>query len=149
MGFVLSFDTDKTIAVVVSKDSAVHCTEEEYEQYQQTLDESLLHLDGEPTRFILKKTLAYKDTQRVINAQMSFDEETKKPKMNAAFFMEEVRCALVGMTGPGSDGFKKDPDGCAASGIVNYLYNAGVLMDLFNARKNVSGDSDAELSKKS
>ena len=42
--------TDTTIKVVVSKDTAVNCSDEDYEKYTETLDESLLNLQAEPTR---------------------------------------------------------------------------------------------------
>jgi hypothetical protein len=46
------------------------------------------------------------------------------------------------MEGPGSEGFKKDKDGYASMEVVNALYNAGVLMDLYNARRTAAGESD-------
>jgi len=50
--------------------------------------------------------------------------------------MDEVRCALVGIEGPSSDAFKKDKnDGYADAQLINYLYNRGVLMDLYNGRR--------------
>jgi hypothetical protein len=141
MGFLLNMDTASTVSVIVSKDSSIKGVQEGvYEEYLKDLDESKLSFDGEPTRFILKKTLPYKDSKRVMNSQVSFDDG--KPSVNISFILDEVRCALVGMEGPGSEGFKKDKDGYASMEVVNALYNAGVLMDLYNARRTAAGESD-------
>jgi hypothetical protein len=147
MGFMLNMDTDKTVSIIVSKDSAIKgVSEEVYEKYLETLDESILPIEGEPTRFLMRKTLPYKETKRVMNSQVSF--KGGKPSVNISFMMDEVRYALVGIEGPGAEGFKKDPDGYAAQDVVNALYNAGVLMDLYHGRKNASGE-DVDASKKS
>ena len=143
-------DTEKTVSIIVSKDvSLKHVSEEDYEDYLEDLDESKLNLaeDATPTRFVLKKILPYKDTKRVMNSQMSFEDG--KAQVNISFMMEEVRLALVGMEGPGAESFKKDKDdGGADQGIVNALYNSGVLMDLYNGRRNAAGEG-VEASKKS
>lgn len=147
MGFTLNMDTDKTVSIIVSKDSSISGVEDEvYEKYLEDLDESLLPIQGEPTRFLMKKTLPYKDTKRVMNSQVSFIDG--KPNVNISFIMDEVRCALVGMEGPGAEAFVKDKDGYASMDVVNSLYNAGVLMDLYNGRRSAVGDSDG-VSKKS
>ena len=147
MGFTLNMDTDKTVSIIVSKDSSISGVEDEvYEKYLEDLDESLLPIQGEPTRFLMKKTLPYKDTKRVMNSQVSFIDG--KPNVNISFIMDEVRCALVGMEGPGAEAFVKDKDGYASMDVVNSLYNAGVLMDLYNGRRSAAGDSDG-VSKKS
>jgi hypothetical protein len=148
MGFLLNMDTDKTVSVIVSKDSSIKgVTEEAYESYLKDLDESKLTITGLSTRFIMKRTLPYKDTKRVMNSQVSFDDG--QAKVNISYLMDEVRCALVGMEGPGAEAFKKDKDGYASMDVVNALYNSGVLMDLYNARKNAAGESSGEVPKKS
>lgn len=149
MAFNLEMDTDKTVSIIVSKDSSIKgVSEEVYERYLEGLDESVLPIQGEPTRFIMKKTLPYRDTKRVMNSQVSFQDG--KPKVNISFIMDEVRCALVGMEGPGSEGFRKDKtDGYADREVVNSLYNAGVLMDLYNGRRNVVGATVEDVPKKS
>jgi hypothetical protein len=148
MGFLLNMDTDKTVSVIVSKDSSIKgVTEEAYESYLKDLDESKLTINGPSTRFIMKRTLPYKDTKRVMNSQVSFDDG--QAKVNISYLMDEVRCALVGMEGPGAESFKKDKDGYASMDVVNALYNSGVLMDLYNARKNAAGESSEEVPKKS
>lgn len=144
MAFELEMDTKKTVSVIVSKDSSISATsDEDYDSYLEDLDETKLTIEGEPTRFILKQTLPYKDTKRVMNSQVSIGEDNK-PQINISFMMDEVRCALVGMEGPGSGAFVKDKDGYAAQDIVNALHNRGVLMDLYNARKNAAGESEED-----
>lgn len=148
MAFMLNMDTDKTVSIIVSKDSSIKgVSEDVYEEYLKTLDESKLPIQGTPTKFILKRTLPYKDTKRVMNSQVSF--EGGKASVNISFIMDEVRCALVGMEGPGSEAFTKDKDGYASMEVVNSLYNAGVLMDLYNGRRNAAGENDEEVPKKS
>jgi hypothetical protein len=148
MAFLLNMDTDKTVSVIVSKDSSIKgVSEEVYEQYLKDLDEAKLPIQGPSTKFVLKKTLPYKDTKRVMNSQVSFDEG--KASVNISFIMDEVRCALVGMEGPGSEFFKKDKDGYASMDVVNALYNGGVLMDLYNARRNAAGETVEDVPKKS
>jgi len=151
MSFDFDLDTKTTIKVIVSKDSAIKGTDEkDYEKYLETLDESLLtFVEGkEPTRFVLLKTLEYRDTKRVMNSQISVDGD--KPKVNISFMLEEVRCSLVDIEGSKVK-WVQDTDKKCARAIVNSLYNAGVMMDLYNARKNASGaeTSTEEDSKKS
>ncbi len=142
MGFTLNMDTDKTVSVIVSKDSSIKgVSEEVYEDYLKELDESLLTFNGEPARFKLRLTLPYRDTKRVMNSQVSFEDG--KPSVNISFIMEEVRCALVGMEGPGSEAFQLEK-GTATKEVVNSLYNAGVLMDLYNGRRNATGDNEED-----
>jgi len=148
MAFLLNMDTDKTVSVIVSKDSSIKgVADEVYEQYLKDLDESKLPIQGPSTKFIMKRTLPYKDTKRVMNSQVSFDDG--KASVNISFIMDEVRCALVGMEGPGAEAFKKDKDGYASMDVVNSLYNSGVMMDLYNARRNSAGEGTADLPKKS
>lgn len=148
MSFLLNMDTEKTVTVIVSKDSSIKgVSEEAYEEYLKDLDESKLKIEGPCTRFIMKRTLPYKDTKRVMNSQVSFEEG--KASVNISFIMDEVRCALVKMEGPGAEGFKKDKDGYASMDIVNALYNSGVLMDLYNGRRNASGEGEENVPKKS
>jgi len=82
-----------------------------------------------------------------MNSQVSFEDG--KASVNISFIMDEVRCALLSMEGPGSEAFKKDKDGYASMDIVNALYNAGVLMDLYNGRRNASGEGVEDVPKKS
>jgi len=142
MSFDLDLDTDKTISVIVSKDTAITGTEEDaYEKYLETLDEAYLNLQGIPTKFLMRKTLPYRDSKAIMNAQLTFEDN--KPKVNVSFIMDEVRCALIGIEGS-TTAFAKDTDGYCSKEIVNELYNRGVLMDLYNGRRSASGDGAAD-----
>jgi len=142
---------DTTIKVVVSKDTAVHCTEEEYEKYTESLDESLLHLEGDPTRFVLRKNLSYEASQKVMDAQASFVKG--KVQMNMSYVLEEVRASWVGVENPPDlspdrcINWKRESDGLANKQLVAGLQNAGVLMDLYKARQSF-GSNPSEGSKK-
>lgn len=143
-----------SVKVVVSKDSAVTCSSEDYDKYLETLDETLLNLSGAPTRFVLRKTLPYDAQQKVMNAQASY--EKGKVKINMAYVMEEVRLALVDIEHeedvPNINQlkYKKDSDGYCSKDLVAGLQGAGVLMDLYRARQNASGSPKADdLAKKS
>lgn len=142
---------DTTIKVVVSKDTAVNCSEDEYEKYTETLDESLLQLDGCPTRFILRKNLSYEASQKVMDAQASFVKG--KVQMNMSYVLEEVRAALIGVENPPdlskdeSIIWKRENDGLTNKQLVAGLQNAGVLMDLYKARQSF-GSNPGESAKK-
>jgi len=150
MSFTIE-SADSTMKVVVSKDNTVHCTDEEYEKYTETLDESLLHLDGEPTRFVLRKNLSYEASQKVMDAQASFVKG--KVQMNMSYVLEEVRAAWIGVENPPDLAkekciiWKRDNDGLANKQLVAGLQNAGVLMDLYKARQ-ASGSNPGENTKK-
>lgn len=142
---------DTTIKVVVSKDNAVHCTDDEYEKYTETLDESLLKLDGCPTRFVLRKNLSYEASQKVMDAQASFVKG--KVQMNMSYVLEEIRASWIGVENPPDlpkdqcITWKRENDGLANKGLVAGLQNAGVLMDLYKARQSF-GSAPAESAKK-
>jgi hypothetical protein len=143
---------DSTIKVVVSKDSAVNCSEEEYAKYAETLDESLLNLEGEPTRFVLRKNLTYEASQKVMDAQASFHKG--KVQMKMSYVMEEIRAAWVGVENPPELPkekhivWKRDNDGLANREQVAGLQNAGVLMDLYTSRQSFQATSGESAKKK-
>jgi hypothetical protein len=143
---------DSTIKVIVSKDNAVKCTEEEYEKYTETLDESLLNLEGEPTRFLLRKNLSYEASQKVMDAQASFHKG--KVQMKMSYVMEEVRAAWVGVENPTDLPkercivWKRDNDSLASRDLIAGLQNAGVLMDLYKCRQAFQATSGESAKKK-
>ena len=143
---------DATIKVVVSKDSAVNCTDDEYEKYTETLDESLLNLEGDPTRFVLKKNLTYEASQKVMDAQASFVKG--KVEMKMSYVLEEVRAAWIGVENPPDLAkdkciiWKRDNDGLSNKQLVAGLQNSGVLMDLYKARQSFGATSGDDAKKK-
>jgi hypothetical protein len=146
MGFELGLDKDETIKVIVRNDSSIKSTTDEvYAEYLKDLDESRLSIEGEPTRFVLKKHLSYGDTQHVMDSQISVGEDGK-PALKPSFLLEEVRRSWVGMEGPGSEVFQLQ-NGRAPRELVNKLYQKQALMDLYNARHNVVEGNGADVPK--
>lgn len=141
---------DETIEVISRVDSAIHADPEQYDQYLKTLDESFLQkVDGEePTRFVLRKILPFKLSQKVKNQQLAIKDG--EAQFQFASITEEVRCALVGIKNPAGlppeqqIEFKKAGDGGASEELVEALDAAGIVMDLYTARNYaVQKGSDA------
>lgn len=109
-----------------------------YGRYLDTLDESVLQLKADvlPTRFVLKKLLAFGVAQK-IKTQQSGVSADGKVEVRMGYIMDEVRAALVGVENPGSPSleFKKDADGYACKHLVALLESAGILNELFAARQ--------------
>jgi hypothetical protein len=142
MAFSIS-KPDQTIEAIVSKDSALDCTPEDYDAYLENLDEAKLKFKAgdEPTRFVMRKTLPYEASQKVMNSQASIDKG--KVTLNMSYVMEEVRLALVDIKNPSHlpgdqhIEFKRENDGYCSKALIAGLQAAGVLMDLFRARQAV------------
>ena len=151
MALLLS-KNDGVIKVISSKDSAVNCDDEAYELYQKDLDEELLELEGEPTRFVLKKGLNYKEQQAVKDAQVKMDG--KKFSVSLSYMMEEVRIALTGVDNPADLPldkqiiYKRASDGKASEDLIAMLESAGVVTELYTARQNSLGVLTDETKKK-
>lgn len=155
MALVLSLSKG-SIEVVVQKDAAITCSDEEYKQYTESFtkgagDESLLKLNGEPTRFVLRKTLPYEADLAIKDMQMSIDKGGE-PKMRSSFLVEEVRMAMIDIKNPSNAEspieFKRDADNYASKEIVQMLSNAGCIMDLWLAHNNAKGGGADKLKKK-
>ena len=151
MALLLS-KNDGVIKIISSKDSSVNCEEEAYELYQKCLDEELLELDGEPTRFVLKKGLNYKEQQAVKDAQVKMDG--KKFSVSLSYMMEEVRIALTGVENPSDLPldkqiiYKRASDGKASEDLIAMLESAGVVTELYTARQHALGVLTDETKKK-
>lgn len=139
MAFVLA-DDKGTIKVIVSGDSAVKCSPEEYQLYLKDLDESRLNLEGNPTRFVLKKRLDYKTHQLLIRAQAKV--VGNKIQTDLASILEEVRIRLIDIENPADlppeqhVKFIKDKDGYADKELIAALYSFGAVMEMQVAVKN-------------
>lgn len=140
MGVSLSGGDLKVILQI--DDSLDDVSEEEYEAYLATLDESQLRFkDGmTPTRFVVKKVLNYEMSGDIKNKQIKFNKGqvdiTPGTSMN-----EEVRVSLIGIEHPeGSDPgelvFSKEKDGYASKKLIALLDAYNQLVPLYNARKN-------------
>jgi len=144
---------NETYKVVLRIDSAVGCSAEEYDRYLETLDESLLKLKEEPTRFVMRKVLPYRLASQVQDMQFGF--EKNEVKVRSSFMLEEVRCSLVGIENPPhipeseKIEFKAHGDGGASEDLMASLGAAGVAMDLYKTRQAFSPKKDQEDLKKS
>lgn len=148
MAIMLSKISDGNIEVISKIDSALKdITDEQYSEYLKTLDESLLRFhDGEqPTRFIMRKVLPYGIGQKIKNQQMRMEKGEMQVQMG--FINEEVRAALIDIKNPASVPedqqlrFKRGSDGSASEELIALLDAAGIVSDLFAARKNVMDKS--------
>lgn len=123
-------------------DSLDQVSEEEYEAYIASLDESCLRFkDGQkPTYFVMKKVLKYEMSGDIKNKQIKFNKGqvdiTPGTSMN-----EEVRVSLIDIEHPeGSDPgelvFRKEKDGYASKELIALLDAYNQLTPLYNARKS-------------
>lgn len=123
-----------SIEVICSKDEAVGCDADGFQEYLKTLDESFLKLDPmlSPTRFVLKKILSYEEQKRVKNGQLGFKDGDMHIKLG--YMVEDVRYRLTDIKGPGKGlEFKKDADGYAANALIAKLDSYGVVKELYEA----------------
>lgn len=143
MGIKLSQISDGSIKVIARIDDALAFNEEGYTKYLETNDESHLDLvQGiEPTRFVLRKVMPYSLAQKVQNKQVRFEKGEAQFQMS--FMAEEVRCCLTGVENPASlpddqqIKFERGSDGGASEHLLEKLMAAGIVNDLYMARKNV------------
>ena len=136
MSFSLVEDK-KLFKVIVSKDSAVKCSDEEYQEYLKDLDESKLKLEGNPTRFVFKKQLSFAAHQLLMRSQARFEKGEISPDLSS--IMEEVRLHWVDVENPADlpeiqhIKYKKADDGFASRELVAALQSFGVLLELKTA----------------
>lgn len=127
----------ENIKVVAFIDDCVTVDRETYETYLENLNEELLELEGEPTRFILKTVLTY-DQQTKLDSKVSISKETKNAVI-AGQSLQEIRLALVGIEAPQSQDlenrleFKKDSDGLASKELIAALASCEIVGDLLGA----------------
>lgn len=129
---------DEKIKVVSRFDDAVTCNSEEYNEYLKSLDEGVLKLNGEPTRFEMRLVIQSRDVSKIDEMKMRMVGGEMSP--NLAYILEEVRCSLVGIENPKTAEepieFKQDGSGGASKELMERLHAANVYMDLFTARQN-------------
>lgn len=147
-----------TIDVVVSKDSCVKADQKGYEAYLKSFkdgagDESHLKLDGDPTRFTLKKQLTWQEKQRLRSKNIKI--LGRKASIDVNYTANMVRLHIVGIKNPeGVDpakrlNFEQEGDGGLSFKILNQLDNGGSIPELLAAVTNAAGDKDEEEQKKS
>lgn len=135
-------------------ESAVTCSDEEYQKYLESLDESYLKLSGEPTRFVMRKVLPAIAQAEVTNSQ--FEMQDGEMKVKLGFIQKEVQASIVDIENP-SDlppseriEFKRQPGllGGLHDDIFAQLGAAGVVMDLYRAKQSAIGSRKDDLLKK-
>jgi len=90
---------NETIKVISSKDTAIK-NPDAYADYLQTLNEDLLGLEGQPTRFVLKLSNDLKSATASKNAQYSAAQKAKDGDVPLADIMlATVKYAMVGIDG--------------------------------------------------
>ncbi len=146
LNFDLNAASDEAAVInVVSKfDSCIDMTEEECQDYLSTgADPEMLKLkEGKTltdcTLFVLKKNLDWRGHERLMKKQFEIDPVTKQPTPNPAFVMTDVQSSLVDIKNPEEAEFKvefkRGSNGMASQKLVGALHNAGILLDLFQAR---------------
>ena len=154
---------DAKIKVIVSKDRALvdevsdeYNPGDAYQEYLKDLDETRLRFvpGGEPTRFIMKKILPYRQAIKIRNHQVAV--EAGKVKFRSSYMNEEVRLSLCGIDQPEVPPhlkdrlipWKEDGGGGAAESVMEFLEAANVVNDLWTARQNAIGKIDDGLDKK-
>lgn len=143
---------NETYKVVLRLDSAIGCGDEDYERYLETLDESILQLKEEPTRFVMRKVLPYRLASGVQDKQFSFKKG--EVEVRSSFMLEEVRCSIVGIENPPHLApedrleFKADGDGGASEELMAALGASGLIMDLYKTRQTVNPKPNQEAVKK-
>jgi len=148
---VLINKSNEALKVVLRRDDAIpeDITDEVFEQYKKTLDESLLKLTKEPTRFVLRKQLPFGAQQSIANHQIAIGVGGK-PTFQFGYMLEEIRCALMDIENPAyltEDDkltFKKAEDGFAAFELIAMLNTAGVVAELFATRQERLAASPAK-----
>jgi hypothetical protein len=129
--------------LVSSIDPAVNCSIEgedsDYDKYLKTLDESILNLTAEPTRFACKRTLDFRAHKAIKGAQI--EKDGKDMKVTTAFIMEQVRQSLVDIENPEGTQtdlvFTRDSDGKASKELIADLESLGIVMELYTAQNEL------------
>lgn len=128
--------------VILRSDDALpeDISEEKWAEYKKTLDETVLGLKKEPTRFVLRRHLPFGAQQSIANHQISVGAGGK-PTFQFGYMLEEIRCALTDIENPASIPeedkilFKKAEDGFADHNLIAMLNSAGIVAELFATRQ--------------
>ncbi len=140
MAIVLPTKQD-TFDVILSVDSALDVTEEEFQNYKETLNESLLKFkEGmQPTRFVMRQVIPFALAKKVQNSQTT--TVNGKIEIQMGFICEEVKASLVDIKNPADlpeeqhIKFEKDKDGSASERLIELLMSAGIVDQLYAARQ--------------
>lgn len=149
MAINLSVQSDLTFSIISSKDSSIR-QPENYAAYLESLDESLLALDGEPTRFHLavssklKDVLAAKDGMTAI--AMKAKDGGDIPIYSMMF--QQIRVCLKDITTGAESLMRKGADGLVADDLMAALAAQDILPELFAALQSKQANRSPEIAKK-
>lgn len=149
MAINLSSFQDQTFAVICSKDSAIG-NPQNFQAYLESLDESLLALNGEPTRFHLSVSSKLKD---VLAAKDGLTSIAMKAKDGGdiplySLMYQQVRVALKDIKTGEESMFRKGQDGMAADDLMAALAANDILPELFAALQARQQNRSPEIAKK-
>ena len=149
MAINLSAPMDAQFTIISSKDSAIR-NQESYATYIETLDESLLELDGEPTRFHLAASNKLKDVLAAKDGMTSIAMKAKDGGDLPIYSMmyQQVRVALKDITTGPESMMRKGADGLAADDLMAALAANDILPELFAALQTRQQNRSPELAKK-
>lgn len=149
MAISLAISTELTFTVISSKDSAIK-KPEKYQAYLESFDESLLELDGEPTRFHLvvsnklKDILASKDGMTALALKAKDGGEI--PIYSLMY--QQIRIALKDITTGAESLMRKGQDGLVADDLMAALVAQDILPELFTALQTKQANRSPEIAKK-
>lgn len=149
MAINLSVQSDLTFSIISSKDSSIR-QPENYAAYLESLDESLLALDGEPTRFHLAVSSKLKD---VLAAKDGMTAIAMKAKDGGdiplySLMYQQVRVALKEITTGAESLMRKGGDGLVADDLMAALAAQDILPELFAALQSKQANRSPEIAKK-
>jgi hypothetical protein len=149
MAINLSAIQDHIFCVISSKDSAIS-NPQDFVAYLEKLDESLLVLDGEPTRFHLAVSSKLKD---VLAAKDGMTAIAMKAKDGGdipiySLMYQQVRIALKDIKTGDESMFRKGSDGMAADDLMAALAANDILPELFAALQSKQQNRSPEIAKK-
>lgn len=130
-------NTNETFLVVSQKDDALaeDFSSEEYTEYLQTLDESLLRRkNDEPfTYFHLKQATKLEDALKGKDKVAALGMRQQGDAPIFSIMTSIVKDALVDVTCAGESLFKKDKSGKPADELMLALVRSLIVVDLFSA----------------
>jgi hypothetical protein len=132
----------KEIHVIAFQDGSVKCDRDAYKRYIDTFDEdepdeSILKLDGEPTRFVLTTSLDYGKGTNLQRKELRVIDG--KTEVSGTYLAEEMRLSFINVINPPDTPksemikFKKDGSGGAMIAFMDSLQRAGILKNLNSA----------------
>jgi len=149
MAINLSSMQDHTFCVISSKDSAIG-NPQNFPAYLESLDESLLGLNGEPTRFHLSVSSKLKDVLAAKDGMTSIAMKAKDggdiPLYSLMY--QQVRVALKDITTGPESMMRKGSDGMAADDLMAALASSDILPELFTALQARQQNRSPEIAKK-